>query len=361
MNAVPWLRRTLWIVVGTLGVLVVAAAPASAHTVSGQGATNFRTSLTSVSPPLAGLSVRSVELGSQLELTWTGADDVIVLGYQGEPYLRVGPGGVARNRLSPSTYLNQTRLGGSPIPPNADPKAPPEWVTISDGRTVRWHDHRTHWMGGTLPRPVRLTPGTFHNVFHWDVMVSHNGQPITVTGTLDWVPGSSPWPWWGLVAIMAVVGAAGGATRRWATALLVWTALIVGVDVVHALGSGLAFVGSVPHRVLLVIAGSYYSVIAWGLGVVAVRLLARRSVDGLFAALFAALVIGLFGGLADVTALTRSQVPFAFGDVADRALVAISIGGALGVTIGSVVAFRRNRPEPGDAGAENVTGAAPAV
>ena len=102
-------RRILLSVVTALVVLAVDATPAAAHTVSGQGSTNFRTTVTGVRPPTPGLTVRSVELGSRLEVTWTGPEDLTILGYAGEPYLRVGPDGVYRNRRSPATYLNVSR------------------------------------------------------------------------------------------------------------------------------------------------------------------------------------------------------------------------------------------------------------
>jgi hypothetical protein len=99
----------------------------------------------------------------------------------------------------------------------------------------------------------------------------------------------------------------------------------------------------------MVLATGYYSIVAWALGVIAVRLLVRRSIDGLFAATFAALVITAFGGFADATTLARSQVPFGLPVVLARAAVTVAIGGGLGLALGSVVAFRRNRteaPEP---------------
>lgn len=331
-------------------VLAVDAAPASAHTVSGQGATNFRTVISAVSPAVPGLTVRSVELGSRLSLTWTGPDQLVVLGYDDEPYLRVGPDGIFRNRLSPATYLNVTRSSaGITVPPDADSAAAtahPQWVRIGGGRTVSWHDHRTHWMGGTVPLPVRRSPATFHKVFDWHVGLVQGGRPVTVTGQLDWVPGSSPWPWVAAIVALAAVGLAAGLGRRWAPVLLGLTAVLVGADVLHAVGTGLAFAGSPLHRLLLIIGSSYYSIAAWALGVVAIRLLARRSVDGLFAAVLTALVIGLFGGLADVVSLSRSQIPFAFAPVVARLLVSVSIGVAVGVIGGSLLAFRRNRPPP---------------
>ncbi|HSS11692.1 MAG TPA: hypothetical protein VLL25_17530, partial [Acidimicrobiales bacterium] len=65
--------------------LVSLAPPASAHTVSGVGATNWRTTIVGISPPVPGLSGKVIETGSRLELTNHGPE-VVIHGYEGEPY-----------------------------------------------------------------------------------------------------------------------------------------------------------------------------------------------------------------------------------------------------------------------------------
>jgi len=97
-----------------LGVVLVMAAapPAEAHTVTGVSPTNYRSQVLDLAPKLAGVTVRLLDLGNRVELVNTGAD-VSVLGYQGEPYLRVGPAGVFENTRSPAVYLNRTSAGQS--------------------------------------------------------------------------------------------------------------------------------------------------------------------------------------------------------------------------------------------------------
>jgi uncharacterized membrane protein YhaH (DUF805 family) len=336
-------RRIVASVVTALGGLVLWAAPASAHTVNGQGATNYHTTLDGVSPHVPGLHVRTIDLGSYIEVTWAGSSDLTIQGYQGEPYLRIGPDGVYRNRLSPATYLNVTRSYYAAIPPYADANSAPQWVKLSSGRTVVWHDHRIHWMGGKTPPEVTAAPGAFHHVFPWTVTMTESGTTIHITGTLDWVPGSSPWPWLVGALLLAVVGVLAGRSSRWAFWLSWMLGLIVAADALHAIGTGLDVHGSVVHKLLFIITGSYYSVVAWVLAAVAVRLLRKDTVDGLFAAVFSALVIGLFGGLADVVALARSQVPFLFGTSTDRVVITISLGAGAGIVLGSVLAARHNR------------------
>lgn len=338
------MRRLLAFVAVLGSAVLVPAGPASAHTVSGAGASNYRTTLVAVTPAIPRLSVRVVETGSRIELTNHTGADVLVLGYEGEPYLRVGPEGVFRNSRSPATYLNVSRQYGA-LSPVADAKAAPVWQRIADCCTVRWHDHRIHWMGGAIPPQVRRAPGQPHVVFpRWEVDLRQGSLPIAVTGTLTWVPGPSPWPWLaGALALFTLTGLF-ARSRRWGRLVAAAMAVLVASDAVHAVGIGFAFAGTTAHRLLLVVATGYYSIIAWAVGVIAVRLLLRENPDGLYAATFAALVIGLFSGLTDVTVLWRSQVPFALPATVDRVLVSLALGIGGGVVVAGVWVFRRHRP-----------------
>ena len=84
-----------------------------------------------------------------------------MLGYDGEPYLRVGPNGVFENIRSPATYLNRsTTITGAP-PKSADAKASPRVAhACRPGTTASWHDHRAHFMGGDDPPAVARDPDT---------------------------------------------------------------------------------------------------------------------------------------------------------------------------------------------------------
>ena len=84
-----------------LATVCVAASPAAAHGVGGREPTNVRSRIISVTPQLAGLQVTLIEDGERVELTNRGPTEVTVLGYDDEPYLRVGPDGVFENTRSP--------------------------------------------------------------------------------------------------------------------------------------------------------------------------------------------------------------------------------------------------------------------
>ena len=319
--------------------LVALAPPASAHTVSGVGATNWKTAISAVTPAVPGLTIKVVEQGSRLELTNHGAE-VVVLGYNDEPYLRVGPQGVFRNILSPATYLNCSRQG-CPIAPEANPQAPPDWQKTSSGQTVRWHDHRIHWMGAQPPPVVRRAPGVRHQLAPWTVTLHQAQNVITVTGTLTWIPGPSPVPWLFLAAALVVGGLLVGALGAWGLPLAALTLVLTANDAYHAWAIGWSAAGGVGAKLGRFFAGSFYSVIGWVLGLLAVWLLARKRIDGLYAAAFAGVSAALFGGLLDVTTLARSQAPFDGSIGVDRITVAVSLGLGVGVAAGAVAALRR--------------------
>ncbi|HEY5165460.1 MAG TPA: hypothetical protein VIJ44_05880, partial [Acidimicrobiia bacterium] len=113
-------RAVLALLLGVASV-VAAAEPAGAHGVAGIQPSNFDTRVLAVVPVTTGIHVQAVDLGNKLQLDNHTGRDVVVLGYDDEPYLRVGPAGVFENVRSPAVYLNRTRTGNVPVPASADP------------------------------------------------------------------------------------------------------------------------------------------------------------------------------------------------------------------------------------------------
>lgn len=329
-------RRALAVVTGLvagLTLLVGGAAPASAHNVSGVSSTNYLTTLDGLEPATPGISVRVVEKGSRIELTNTNDTDVVVLGYEDEPYLRIGPEGVFENRRSPATYLNQDRQGSQSGGDNADPEAEPDWRRISSGQTARWHDHRIHWMGASVDRPdERLVVED-----EWVIPLDFRGERLEITGQLLWIPGPSPLPWYLLIAGLVALGAVVGLRPWWGKGLAALLAVLILTDIVHVIG----ILGARAGGPDLAAVGSnlLYSLVAWVVGGVGISMLLREKRDGLFAAIFAAVLLAVFGGLQDLGALSHSQIPFLWsGDLA-RLFIAVSIGLGAGVTVGAVLAL----------------------
>ncbi|MDQ1369006.1 MAG: hypothetical protein QOF20_1359 [Acidimicrobiaceae bacterium] len=321
--------------------LVASAAPASAHSVSGVGATNWRTTLSSITPATAGLTVRVVENGSRLEVTNHGPE-VVVLGYDAEPYLRIGPQGVFINTRSPAAYLNCSRSGCS-VPPIADSNAAPKWEQFSSGRTALWHDHRIHWMGNQLPPEVARAPGERHVQAQFTITMLQGPNRITVRGEYTWVPGPGPFPWLVLAAALAAVAVVVAVTRSWLV-LAVATGVVVAVDLGHAVAVAWSWAGGPLFRVAQLFEGSSYQIPGWILGALGVRLLWRGRARGRQAAACAGASAVLFTGLLDFPVLSRSQAPFAGPIGLDRLCVAVCLGLGLGVALGALALIRADRP-----------------
>ena len=77
--------------------------------------------------------------------------------------------------------------------------------------------------------------------------------------------------------------------------------------------------------------------LGWAVGVLAVVWLLKRGSDGLPLAALAGLQIALIGGISDIKALSRSEVPFGFGAGPARLTVAASIGLGFGLAIAAAL------------------------
>jgi hypothetical protein len=334
------LRRAGLVAGLALLLIGVGAGPAAAHAVgTGTEASNYRTTVHGIEKGTPDLSVRTVA-GGQLELTNRSPQEVLVLGYRLEPYLRVGPGGVFENQRSPSTYTNRFRTAPASIPTEFDAAAAPEWKRIADGPTAVWHDHRAHWTG---PDPAAVTenPRALHVVVsNWQVPLRQGDRTMVVQGDVTWVPGPTPWPWaLTAVALFAAALAAAGGYRR--PRVLGAVALVaVAADMVHTAGALLA--STLPVAAELY--GILTSVAGWVVaGLAAWRLLRGRSDTGLLYLLLAGVFLTLAGALPDLSALARSQIASGFGPVATRAAITFTLGLGAAMVVAGLVGFRAPR------------------
>lgn len=333
-----------------LAIVVAMPAPASAHPVSGPRPTNYRTSLDAITPRFPGVDVRVVDLGNKLELTNRTPTDMLVLGYDREPYLRVGPRGVYENLRSPTTYLNRDRAGTTPVPAiarEARASTPPRWHRVSGGHTASWHDHRVHWMGASPPPVVQRDPGAFHTVkARWTVELTYGGRPVSVVGRLEWVPGPSGWAWLPVVMALAALGFVAASRRRAGAAIAVVVAL-VGVDLTHAVTAELARPGSQLTRTVQFFGDNYVSVIVWIAAVITIRGLRRGDIVARYGVLLVGTMVALVSGFSDLSSLWKSQLPTVGPYLLARAEVASELGLGLGAAAGALVALRRSVPAPG--------------
>lgn len=341
----------------TLFALACLAPPALAHG-RGSDATNFAATI-SDTPDLDGISWQVVGNDEYLSVTNDSDQEVLVLGYEDEPYLRVGPDGVFENRRSESTYVNLDRYRRVSVPAIADNDAEPEWVKVSDGRTVLWHDHRIHWMVPTTPPIVLANPGEEVVVIEgWQVPFTVAGDDHEVTGDLRWVPGPSPWPWLAGALLLTLPAMAGLRTQpvsedRW-PGLARPAALLLGVlsaaNLVHLADD--LFAVSLPLPTVLLAAGQtavFILIAAFG------ALRAWQAREGAFTALgvgSAAMLVGQ--GLLYFGVLTTSQTETVFPVGLTRAIVALSIVQAIPLGIVAVVGTRRLLPPLDDEESEPV-------
>lgn len=166
---------------------LVVSPSATAHG-GGGAAIGYTSTIDAINPAAPGVALEVIDADDRLRLTYAGSDEVIVLGYEGEAYLRITSDAVYRNVRSAATYLNSDRLGEADVPRIVDPEAPPKWEKIEDAPRVEWHDHRVHWMSTNPPPNVREDPESPHRIFTWEVPLVVGGSDVIVSGTLDYEP-----------------------------------------------------------------------------------------------------------------------------------------------------------------------------
>jgi hypothetical protein len=183
------------------GAALVAAAvlapaqTAFAHGGNGGDSSDYRIEITGIDGNAQGFEVRSVELGNRMELTRTTAKEVQILGYEGEPYLRLDAQGVFENVNSPAHYVNQDRYSRTLPPASANAQATPKWTKLSNGTSVRWHDHRTHWMSPTPRQDVVANPDVERLISADRVVLSVDGAKVAVIVQVTWLPPPSRIGW----------------------------------------------------------------------------------------------------------------------------------------------------------------------
>lgn len=352
-----------WVLLAALGAvtwLVVDAAPAAAHG-DDADATNFRSVVRGVrddsgSPvDVAGVTWQVLGGDALLSVHNDGDRPVVVFGYDGEPYLRVGPDGVFENRNAPTTYRNADRFDRATVPADASADARSRWVRVSVDPAYRWHDHRVHWMAPTTPPAARGAVAPVH-VFDWEVPFAIDGRRLLATGTLEWFPPPSTWTWLGaaLAAVVApvLVAATIGGTRRRRrvarTAAMV-VLLVVGVAAVHVVDQGLAAPVASPNAGWMVLRGMVC------LAVVAVAAVAAwRGGDHTVAALVVgSSVAALTIGATDVDVLRAALVPSRAPAWLARTAVALCITLPACALVAAAVDGRRSGAVAGGREAEN--------
>lgn len=177
--------RKLWAALAATTTMfcLLPAAPARGH----EGNPDYRSEIETVRPSVPGLDFEILNYDADIELVARGGHEVLIYGYDGEPFARVlRDGTVQKNRRSPATYLNVDRYAEAAVPGIADADAPPDWETVDRSGTLRWHDHRAHYMGKDTPPQVK-DESRRTKVFDYEVPLRIDGRRGAVEGTLFWV------------------------------------------------------------------------------------------------------------------------------------------------------------------------------
>jgi hypothetical protein len=305
--------------------VALTASPAAAHDLGGRQPTDIRSEVEAMRPSTPGVTARVVELSGRMELHNESSADVVVLGYDGEPYLRVGPSGTFENARSPAVFLNRTNEPDVAVPDRYDADAGPEWRRVSDETRVRWHDHRAHASRGALAqRPIT-----------WEIDLTVDGQPAVIAGRSVLI---EPDPWWVWAVLSACVAAAivVAAHVRWRRTMLVALAALAAGGAVQLAGSWSStadtFVGRAGAAAL--------PAAALAVAVVAILQVVRRRDSAAAWVLVAAVAMFVTLGVSDILFWFRSQLPSSLDWNAVRAIVALEIGGAAGIGVAAASRLR---------------------
>jgi hypothetical protein len=207
--------RTLIVGAGLAAAAVVLPAAPAAADPPAPG--DYSSEVTAIEPAVDTVTIEVVGGDSFLLLEVEPGTEVVVIGYDDEPFVRVqADGTVEQNQSSTATYLNDDRYAEVTIPERLAgvdaSELEPEWEQVGTGGTYAWHDHRIHWMAPNAP-PAVGRGGTFE--WSGPVPLLVDGERVEVSGRIRYHEAVSPLPWiaGGLVAAAALGYALRGRSR----------------------------------------------------------------------------------------------------------------------------------------------------
>jgi hypothetical protein len=167
----------------TTVLVLLNASPAWGH----EGNPNYRSVIDRVTPEVPAVKFEVLSYDSYIQLLDQHGHEVVIYGYENEPYARVLKDGTVQiNERSPAYYLNNTRFPTAEVPPIANAKAPPLWKTFDHSGTFLWHDHRMHYGSEAIPPQVK-DQSRKTKVFDYEIPLRIDGRKGAIHGTLYWV------------------------------------------------------------------------------------------------------------------------------------------------------------------------------
>lgn len=170
------MRSLRHIIVAAAAVVVLAAGPAGAHEAPDDSDQPFTARVTSASPEVPGYDLVPLAATAAFEVHAEPGTVVDILGYDGEPYLRIDADGAAFANVNSETYwANESSVDDAPASVGGEP----DWQWQVGGGAIEWHDHRIHWMSPDAP-----VVGDDLVAQTWTVDLVVGGTPVTVNGDL---------------------------------------------------------------------------------------------------------------------------------------------------------------------------------
>jgi hypothetical protein len=189
-----------------LAALLVRPPLAAAHTISSDPvAGDYQAQITAVTPPTRLIQLRVVDGDQRLWMRVSPAASVVVLGVQGEPFLRFAGGQVDVNTRSITARLDRLAPG---VPATSfQPGTAPAWKRLAGGRAYLWPERR---IGSLQPLAVRAPAGSAR----WTIPMVVNGRRVMVSGRLLHSSPPGAWLWVAVAAGAIALAAAAAAWRR---------------------------------------------------------------------------------------------------------------------------------------------------
>ena len=211
--------------------------------------------------------------------------------------------------------------------------------TVAPGGTAYWAD----------PRIVALArqPAPAEGVIGWQIPLMLNGaERVIVRGEQVWPEPPPAGLWWALTLAAALVAALPVLVARGRRFGLVWlavaTLVVVAAHVTHIAGSAAVAEGQPYLLVLLAAAG--FGLAGWPVGIIGAVLTLRGSPTGPLLCCVTGGLLALVAASTDVFSFHDAVIPFAWGADLDRLLIAVVVGGGLGVAAAGMVTLRRTVP-----------------
>lgn len=353
---------------GLMAGLFLAPAAADAHSEAPTPATNYLTRITSMTPRVSGLSVRVIRNGMWLELSNRTGRTVEVLGYSGEPYLRITPQGTYANLRSPSVYIDSDVDSDlAPDDVSVSPQATPSWQRVSGSATARWHDHRTHWMGEQAPPVVTSHPHRAHRLSHWMVplrvstSVTQNAlassppsaTTVELRGTLDYLPPPRAGEWYAAMAVgfALLVGLGLVAVRRrigpHAMGAMLSAILLVAVaaELVDSVGRVMDLGATGFGIVTQLLATKTYGTLSCLAALATIGFAIRGHAGALLSLALSGGCLAVLGGLADVEVFSRSRATLPWSGEFARGCTSVTLVLGLGVAATAWLMIRSRKRE----------------